>query len=548
MNKSRKKKIIIISIVVVLIAAISVGAVFIKNIVINNKGCEVIPVSYIADTWYTPENMNSSGIVISGDYQAISINDNLLVKEINVKVGDAVKVGDVLLTYDTDKLQLDVAEKKNNISIVQVNINNAEKELAELKSMKPSEDMPAPPTEPITEPTTALQIETLDKVSSSTAAISGNGTEKSPLSFNCNFDTIVEKAFMEKIAGVVNENEPAQYAVLNIYSDNMKIAAISINPQKIDVTDISGFSVSEVVFQDEYSNLIVEPFISSIGRVTLYSQDNQSDIPESYTEDESFTTYDNFTASTLDYMYSRTELAQMITEKQNEISKLYIDKRQAELDYEKAENSLIDGNEVAKIDGTVKTAVDITSSYDISMPLVEVSGDMGGSVVQGSISELNLDSVTIGTEISAIDYETGMTYFGTISEISDIPQTNSDYYYGYGNPNSSYYPFKANLQDAGDLAINSYLDLSITPTSQNTEQPVIIQKAYVREENGNNYVMVANENNRLEKRYVKTGAIIYGSEITIKSGLSLEDRIAFPYGKNVKEGVKIIDSDMSTMW
>ena len=59
--------------------------------------------------------------------------------------------------------------------------------------------------------------------------------------------------------------------------------------------------------------------------------------------------------------------------------------------------------------------------------------------------------------------------------------------------------------------------------------------------------MKADENGRLKKQYVKTGRIIYGSEIEIKSGLSESDKICFPYGKSIKEGIKTQDTD-EVLW
>ena len=40
----------------------------------------------------------------------------------------------------------------------------------------------------------------------------------------------------------------------------------------------------------------------------------------------------------------------------------------------------------------------------------------------------------------------------------------------------------------------------------------------------------------LKKQYVVTGRTVYGSAVEIKSGLTEEDMIAFPYGKDVVEG------------
>ena len=73
-------------------------------------------------------------------------------------------------------------------------------------------------------------------------------------------------------------------------------------------------------------------------------------------------------------------------------------------------------------------------------------------------------------------------------------------------------------------------------TNTSSEGGIFIEKAYVREENGRPYCMIADENGRLKKQYVVTGRVVYGSAVEIKSGLSEEDLIAFPYGKGVVEG------------
>ena len=54
--------------------------------------------------------------------------------------------------------------------------------------------------------------------------------------------------------------------------------------------------------------------------------------------------------------------------------------------------------------------------------------------------------------------------------------------------------------------------------------------------------MIADENNRLKKQYVVIGRTVYGSAVEIKSGLTEDDRIAFPYGKNAVEGAAVTDS------
>ena len=46
------------------------------------------------------------------------------------------------------------------------------------------------------------------------------------------------------------------------------------------------------------------------------------------------------------------------------------------------------------------------------------------------------------------------------------------------------------------------------------------------------------ENDRLEKREISIGKDLWGSYYEIYGGVTAEDLIAFPYGKNVTEGAK----------
>ena len=61
------------------------------------------------------------------------------------------------------------------------------------------------------------------------------------------------------------------------------------------------------------------------------------------------------------------------------------------------------------------------------------------------------------------------------------------------------------------------------------------------------YVYIA-ENNTLKKQYVTTGKTLWGYEIEILSGLTMEDYIAFPYGKHVHEGAQAVVSENMPMY
>ena len=206
--------------------------------------------------------------------------------------------------------------------------------------------------------------------------------------------------------------------------------------------------------------------------------------------------------------------------------------RQKKLELETLQKSASDGMVYAEVAGEVKTLGDVNNPSNNGTPFLVVTGSEG-LYVSGTLSELSLDSVTVGTVVTANSWESGMTFEATITEISDLPTSSNSW--GDGNPNVSYYGFTAYIEDSSALRNGEYVDLQIS-TGSASEGGIFIEKAYVREENGRPYCMIADENGRLKKQYVVTGRTVYGSAVEIKSGLSEEDLIAFPYGKDVVEG------------
>ena len=143
-----------------------------------------------------------------------------------------------------------------------------------------------------------------------------------------------------------------------------------------------------------------------------------------------------------------------------------------------------------------------------------------------------------------MSYENGMSYTATISEISTYPLEGS-YYNGTGNPNSSTYEFTAVVDNPEGLSNGMYLDITLS-TSGNvsvdgSSDALYLDKAYIREDEGGSYVMKSGIDNRLYKQYLELGATIYsGNYVEIISGLTVDDYIAFPYGTDVKEGVRVV--------
>ena len=88
----------------------------------------------------------------------------------------------------------------------------------------------------------------------------------------------------------------------------------------------------------------------------------------------------------------------------------------------------------------------------------------------------------------------------------------------------------------------------LDPSRWTFEQGIYLEKAFVRSEKGEHWIYVRGADGRLEKRDVRVGKVLWGSYYEILSPLGEEDYLAFPYGKNVKEGAPTVESDLSTLY
>ena len=52
----------------------------------------------------------------------------------------------------------------------------------------------------------------------------------------------------------------------------------------------------------------------------------------------------------------------------------------------------------------------------------------------------------------------------------------------------------------------------------------------------------------LEKREITTGVTLWGSSVQILDGLTLDESIAFPYGKYLHEGAKVKISTLDELY
>ena len=251
-----------------------------------------------------------------------------------------------------------------------------------------------------------------------------------------------------------------------------------------------------------------------------------------------------------DNSYTAEELKAAISDKEDDIAQAKEDLHDAQISYKEAKAEVDKATVKAKLAGTVTTAYSKgTLPTDGSAVIVVKAAD--GMYVKTSISEMELDSVKVGGTIKCVSSDTGDEYTAEVKEISDFPTADSSNGGDASNPNSSYYPIVAFIKDADGLSPGGSVEVSYSSKSMGTanENAVYLQKAYIRTEDKKSYVYLRDKKTkRLKKQYITVGKTMNGQYIEIVSGVTEDDNIAFPYGKNLREGVKTkISEDDSEM-
>lgn len=79
-----------------------------------------------------------AGLTVSGETAEITKDENKKVLEVKVEVGDMVKEGDILFSYDTEALELELTKMKLELEGYNNTIAEAEKEIPELERQRDS--------------------------------------------------------------------------------------------------------------------------------------------------------------------------------------------------------------------------------------------------------------------------------------------------------------------------------------------------------------------------------------------------------------------------
>ena len=441
-QKRNKKKILQIGIaLVVCVCFIGGGTLFAMKK--SEKAVKVAPVASMSNGgWYSESDIYDYAKVQAGASQDIYHDDTLTIKEIYVKSGDTVKIGDRLVAYDTTLAGLEQEMKQMEIQGIELNIQNQKAELEQLKNAK--------------------IVASVERSQDELRKMTAKGTRPG----------IIRTADENK-----NEGENPD---------------TSENPEQPETPE--------------------EPKIP-----------DEPDNPGGYEEPD---------PGEADGM-TREEQAKQIQEKEQKIKDLDLEKRTAQLELKKLDKKVNNGVVKSTVEGTVKTVLDEEEAKLENKPVISVTGKNGCYVI-GGIAESSYDKLKEGMTVMVTSWNTGNSYEATITSIGNSPVESMK---SSENPNMSYYAFTAVVEKDADLSSGEGVSISVDGLSGDSGNSIYLEQMFIREDGNRSYVYKKGKHGRLEKQYVEVGKNMYGS-IEIVSGLTMEDEIAFPYGRNVKEGAK----------
>lgn len=242
------------------------------------------------------------------------------------------------------------------------------------------------------------------------------------------------------------------------------------------------------------------------------------------------------------YGGTAAEIQQQIKDKEKEIRDYQLDIKETNLEIKDIQKKLNNQTIKSTLNGVVKTVGDPEKESNDGKPLIQVVSSEG-LYVQGTVSESKMNKLKVGATLSGYSYDNGVSFTAEVREISPYPSDN-----GQDGANASSYPFTAYIADASGLSNNSWAELTLLDEGDGQGQGIYLEKPFVRTENGQYYVMKDDGTGHLTKQIVQVGGIQYGSSYQITGGLSMDDKITFPYGKDVREGAKTEDGTLDDLY
>lgn len=642
MGKSRK---IITGILVVALAGTGIGAGLMQMKKNSVKTVNVTPVSGLLQQYYS-SNTTIDGTVTASATQTVSGDKDLIVDQVYVSKGDAVKKGDPLISFDTTLVEMELNIAKLKKQKQEQDLNKAQARLKSLQNGGPVEESDGgtnadSSSVPDSSTTDSRDDLTPDTTLSSAADLNGNylAVAFRPLLLNAFTDGGEVDGETEAVEGTengqseeTNTEEDTEQSINDTPSygdpsasdfgdgtENSFDDSSQLTPTPTPTIDQNMTDGEEPFYQKLDGKTIPytgtgteeDPYIflcsSAKEKVTVtggffnkmagYSEDgtqiehqggywyqlefHQSDKIGNYEDrKESCTGYYLINGSLLEksvYEFAEVEFtladasryenadddnngggsntepagttvsrADAIKYQNSKIASLKLDIQESDIKISQLEKKANKKLVSSKLDGSVSYVGDVSSGTTTDGKALLKVKSADGYYVVGAVSELMLDTVKEGTKLSCTSYTSGQ-FEAEIMDVSEYPVDSSNYY-GDNNPNVSYYAFTAVVDDKSlQFDTPDYVMVELQNSAADNGN-MVLSKAFVKSENGKNYVY-KDDNGVLKKQEIRVGATVdSGYDIIIKGGISSDDKLAFPYGKDVVEGAKTNEVTLDYMY
>ena len=558
MSKKLKKAIIIAACAVGVCGAVWGGLTIARNA--QRSDVKVYSVNDFCMTDYWGDTSSTSGMVTTDKIQKVFLSSSQTVNKVWVAEGDSVRKGDKLISYDSTLTQASVEQAKIDYDRQDESLTTAKNELEYLKKAKNKETLK----------------QELDKLTAELDALKKKYDEDPDHPYNGDAP-VTEGAIKDYKKTMTVKGADGSDQTVNVlyYSwlstsrlNDSKVTEILTNLATLradkDHPSVDTYVVLVQRYEDKVGGyvdntvglVITETYtagddtaVPAVPESRSVSFSVRSDLPEF---EDTERKYDdaaikrlqqkiNLANMYLENSMEQKDLAKAIVDKAQEVKEKEVNLRLAKLSLDKKTKELGDGNVYAEFDGTVKAVRNADEAYNNSEAVIELSGG-GGYYVTGTLSEMELGSVKVGDTVSISSWMTGAACEGTIVSIDDYPTTSGNSW-GDGNRNVSYYPFKVFVEEDATLQANDYVDIQYQKAgTQEQGSSLYLQSWFIRTDNGKSYVMARGEDGRLEQRWVQTGRDLWGSYTQIRGGLTTDDYVAFPYGRDVVEGARTVEA------
>ena len=507
-----KKIIKTLLIIVVIIGLVSGGLYAGYRYRQGKKVAKVAPLSNIATTEQWFDAIQSFGEVTADKSQMGYIRQGAEVLSVNVKEGDHVEAGDVILTVKQEPK--DINNKK-----LQITRANQDYKVAQLKLQRLLD------TEPVPTYTYFQNVDADYTYKSSTVYKSSEGVSDFKGESYAAGEIIAEESFdlhgkslgmsLQKheyeADGSLRRDEKTGEPIYQAKSvDEATENEIKERFEAEDKYTTTQYRRSVTYFDYETGKVVAETSFNIDGEIVAEKKMKEG--------------------------LNAQQLKDAIEDAQTKLLKQELELKKLQYELDTMENTNDNGEVLAKVSGTVSKLQDI-NNYNTTKPFFVVTAT-DEYFITGSLGEFYLNQVKVGDTVSISSWETGASAEAVITSISDTPSEGGGNFWGAsGNRNSSNYDFKASFDKNSGIDIGTAVDISITPSEQ-SEDGLYIPSYLVRKDGKGSYVMRMNESHKLEKVYIKIGKIVWGDTYKVKSGITIDDYLAFPYGDGAIEGIQ----------